>query len=106
MNRLHALELLYECTGDDLWSREYCLQRGVPESWIEELVDAFESGYRSESQMIYVGNRRVNQYEGVRDLDLAIRIGEYLGVDTSSIVASHLTRASIVRAIREHIEDE
>lgn len=105
MNRDLALELLYECTGDDLWSRDYCQRRGVPESWIEELADAFESGFRSDSEVIYVGDRRVLQYDGVRDVDLAIRLGEFLGVDTSAVLATHLTRQGVVQAIRETLED-
>ncbi len=44
MNRLRALMLLQECTGDDIWSLEHCRLRQVPEEWIEELSDCFESG--------------------------------------------------------------
>ena len=105
MDAALAVELLYECTGDDLWPREYCLQRGVPEVWIDELCEGFESGFRSESQKIYLGDQVVNQFEGVRDVDLACKLGEYLGVDLPLILSSHFTRAAIVRAIRESYEE-
>ncbi|MCM2372984.1 hypothetical protein [Aporhodopirellula aestuarii] len=105
-----ALALLDECTGDDLWSVEHCLQRRVPQSWIDELADAFETSYRVSSQTIYVtdpdtGRRIVNQYYGVRDVDLAKRIAVDLGLDVESIAASCMSRQAIVRMIKEAIMD-
>ncbi len=105
MNRMLAIELLYECTGDDIWPREYCLQRGVPETWIEELLDGFESGCRSDSQTIYLGQQRVNQFEGIRDVDLACKLGEYLGVNVSLVLESNVSRSAVVRTIREEFEE-
>lgn len=105
MHRLLALSLLSECTGDDLWSLEYCRQRGVPEVWIEELLDGFESNFAVESKTIFVDNQRVNQYEGIRDVDLACKLGEYLGVDTNRLLAYHVSRQQIVAAIREAVEE-
>jgi hypothetical protein len=105
MHRLLALSLLSECTGDDLWSLEYCRQRGVPEVWIEELLDGFESNFAVDSNTIYVDDHRVNQYEGIRDVDLACKLGEYLGVDTGNVLACHLGRHQIVAAIREAVEE-
>ncbi|EMI41434.1 hypothetical protein [Rhodopirellula sp. SWK7] len=105
-----ALALLDECTGDDLWSVEHCLERRVPQSWIDELADAFETSYRVSSQTIYVpdpqtGRRIVNQYYGVRDVDLAKRIATDLGLDVESIEAACLSRQAIVRMIKEAIMD-
>jgi hypothetical protein len=105
MNRTLAIELLYECTGDDIWPREYCLQRDVPETWVDELLDGFESGYRSDSQTIYLDKQRVNQFEGIRDVDLACKLGEYLGVNVAQVLASKVSRSAIVRAIREEFEE-
>jgi hypothetical protein len=101
-----ALELLHECTGNDLWSIEHCQKRNVPISWIEELSGGFESGFGMDSETIYVGDTVVNQYEGVRDVDLAVKLGEYLGVDTAVLQASALTRHGLVRSIREAVEED
>lgn len=105
-NRLKALTLLSECTGDDIWSEEHCRLRGVPEAWIEELADCYESGFRSDSQTIYVERRATNQYQGVRDVDLAIKLGEYLGVPVAELEAVSPSRARLVSAIREAVMEE
>ena len=68
MEAHRALARLSECRGDEIWSIEHCRERGVPEDWIDDLSDAFESGYRTDRETIYVGNTSVNQYHGVRDL--------------------------------------
>jgi hypothetical protein len=105
-DRLRALMLLAECTGDDIWSLEHCRIRGVPQSWMDELQDCFESGFQQDSQTIYVGRRLTNQYQGVRDVDLAMRLGEYLGIDVPRLQASAATRADLVRRIREAVEED
>lgn len=105
-NRLKALTLLSECTGDDIWSLEHCRLRGVPEAWIEELADCFESGFRSDSQTIYVERRVVNQYQGIRDVDLAMKLGEYLGVPVAELEAVSANRARLVSAIREAVLED
>ncbi len=106
LTRLKALTLLSECTGDDIWSVEHCRLRGVPEVWIEDLVDCYESGFERSSQTIFVRNEVVNQYHGLRDIDLAIKLGEFLGVDVDSLNATSATRARLVHAIRQAIEEE
>ena len=106
LNRLKALTLLSECTGDDIWSVEHCRARGVPEAWIEELADCFESGFRSDAQTIYVGRRVVNQYQGIRDIDLALKLGEYLGVAVSELQAVSASRSRLVSAIREAVLED
>ncbi|TWU03814.1 hypothetical protein [Neorhodopirellula pilleata] len=105
-----ALSLLDECTGDDLWSIEHCQLRRVPPQWIDELADAYESSFRISSQTIYVadeqhGRRAVNQYYGVRDVDLAKRIGRELGLDVDQLEAVALSRQAVVRMIKEAIMD-
>ena len=105
LNRLKALNLLSECTGDDIWSLDHCRQRSVPQAWLEELADCFESGFNHDRQTIYVDDSMVNQYQGIRDVDLAIKLGEYLGVNTSRYTCQAMSRAQIVSAIREEIMD-
>lgn len=106
LTRLKALTLLSECTGDDIWSVEHCRLRGVPEDWIDDLVDCYESGFERNSHTIFVRDRVVNQYHGLRDIDLAVKLGEFLGVDTESLTATSATRARLVIAIRQAIEEE
>lgn len=103
--RHRALQLLSKCLGDEIWSDEYCRRAGVPDSWIEELGDAFESGFQSDSQTIYVEDEVANQYHGVRDLDLAIRLARSLGVDVDRILSITPGRRSVVRAIKEAVID-
>ena len=105
MNRSQALKLLTECTGNDIWSIEHCRKRQVPEAWISELQDAYESGFDSDDQTIYYQNEFVNQFEGIRDVDLACKIGQLLKVNISRIVQQQNSRASVVREIREAIEE-
>lgn len=106
LNRLKALSLLSECTGDDIWSLEHCRLRGLPEAWIEELSDCFESGFRMNSQTIYVERQATNQYEGIRDVDLALKLGAFLGVRVDRLQALWPTRIGLVEAIREAVVEE
>jgi len=78
----------------------------VPPAWIDELSDGFESDYQIDSQTIYMGDKKINQFEGVPDVDLAIKLGEYLGVDTARLKACALTRHGLVKAIREAVEED
>lgn len=105
-DRLQALQILAECTGEDLWSVEHCRLRKVPSAWIAELADCYESGFQHDRQTIYVDQQVVNQYHGVRDVDLAIKVGEYLGVDVNRLADRVLSRVHLVRAIRQAAEDD
>lgn len=105
LGRLKAIQLLDECTGDDIWSIEHCQLRGIPEAWVDELVDSFESGFDHDLQTIYVDDRVTNQYRGVRDVDLAIKLGETLGIDVAPLQASSPSRAHLVRTIQELVEE-
>lgn len=105
ISRIRALSLLDECTGVDIWPLDHCRERGVPEEWIEELADAFESGYQDDRDLIYYKERPVNQFHGVLDFDLAIRLGTVLGVDVERATAAALTRPATVQAIKEAVEE-
>lgn len=105
-DRLKALMLLNECSGDDIWSPEHCCQRGVPLGWIEELKDSYESGFHRDAETIYLDDRVTNQYHGLRDVDLAIKLGEYLGIDVQTLISRAASRRHLVRLIHEAIEEE
>ena len=97
--------LLSKCRGDEIWSVDTCRQEGVPEIWIEELADAYESGFDHDRNTIYENRQRVNQYHGVTDLQLAIRLAEFLGVDTASLAPFPLDRRARVQALQEAVDE-
>ena len=105
LNRLRARMLLSECTGRDVWPVELCRQKGVPEDWIEELADCFESGFRSDRETLYYEQQIVNQFHGVHDLPLAYRLGEFLGVDTQQVTSLTRDPESQVQAIQEAADE-
>ncbi len=105
LSRQRALALLAECTGDEIWSVQHCRERGVPESWVEELADALESGFATDSHTIYVQNQPTNQYHGVRDVDLAIQLAKSIGLDVDRVTATVLGRRGIVQAIKDAVMD-
>jgi hypothetical protein len=106
LNRDKLLFWLSECTGDDIWSIQHCQQRGLPVDWITELRDVYESGFQSPSQRIYFAEKLVNQFEGVRDVDLACRIAAALGVNVAKIAAASLSRSDCVVKIKESLEED
>lgn len=105
MNRLRALALLQECTGDDIWSLEHCRLREIPEDWIEELSDCFESSFNNDMLTIYVNERATNQYRGIRDVDLARKLGQVLGLPVARISATAFSRRSLVTALQDAAEE-
>ena len=105
LSRMKALVLLGQCRGDEIWPVAVCRQAGVPAGWIEELAEAFESGFRSDSQTIYYEGNVVNQYHGVSDRDLAYKLAEYLGVDTDRATVGALGRVAEVMALKEAIDE-
>ena len=105
MNPIRAQELLLKCRGDEIWSVEMCREYGVPEVWIEELVDAFESGFDSDRNTIYEQGQIVNQYHGVSDLQLAYKLAEFLDVDWQTATQFALGRCAQVQAIQEAVEE-
>ncbi len=104
--RHRALALLNQCTGDEIWSVQACREAGVPEAWIDELEDTFESGFRTDSQTIYVENAPTNQYHGVRDIDLAIHLARSMGLDVDRVTPAALGRRAMVAAIKEAVMDD
>lgn len=105
VNRLKILTILSECTGDDIWSLEHCRLRGIPEAWIADLSDCFESGFDTDANTIYVTDRVVNQYQGIRDVDIARRSALDLGLATDQLEQQAITRRHLVRLIKEAIEE-
>lgn len=105
LSRLKARMLLAECVGNEIWSVEHCRRQGVPAEWIEELADCFESGFRTDRETIYYGEQQVNQYHGVRDLDLAFRLASFLGVNTRQATALAASRLAEVRALQEAADE-
>jgi hypothetical protein len=101
--RHRLLALLAECTGDDIWSVPHCRERRVPEIWIEELADAYESGFQSNRQTIYTDRGMTNQYHGIRDVDLAIRLAEALGIEVAPSAISRFGRARLVQEIKDAV---
>lgn len=109
--RIRALALLSQCNGAEIWPVEYCREQGIPEEWIEELADAFESGYAHDRDTIYYADSPdhaespITQFHGVSDLELAERLGTLLGIDVARVTATALTRPAKVRAIKEAVEE-
>ena len=101
--RHRALSLLAECAGDDIWSRAHCQSRGVPPDWITDLADAFESNFERDSETIYTDDGRTNHYDGVRDVDLAIRLATVLGVEVSATSQAGMSRRRLVEAIKDAV---
>ena len=103
ISRHRALAILTKCVGNEIWSPNHCRDAGVPDAWIERLSDAFESGFQTDSQTIYVGQDVTNQYHGVRDLDLAIQIARSIGIDVQRVTATALTSVAAVQAIKDAV---
>ena len=103
--RHQALALLTQCDGDEIWSLDHCRRVRVPEAWIAELADAYESGFQNDAQTIYVENRQTNQYHGIRDVDLAMKLADSLGLDAKSVTQMTASRRSVVQAIKDAVEE-
>ena len=101
--RHRLLSLLAECTGDDIWSVQHCRARRVPESWITQLSDAFESGFDSDRQTIYTDRGVTNHYHGIRDVDLAIQLAQSMGIRVDANALARLSRARLVQAIKDAV---
>lgn len=105
MDRVRAEMLLLKCRGDEIWSADYCREQRIPELWIEEMQDCFESGFDSDRNSIYENDRLVNQYHGVSDLMIAYRLAEFLGVDTERIRSSIPGRRAQVTALQNELDE-
>ena len=105
MNRLKALVLLGKCRGDEIWPVDVCRAEGVPDAWIDELADAFESGFDADRNTIYLHDQVVNQFHGVSDLRLAYKLADELGVDTARVTSTALSRTAQVRALQQAVDE-
>ena len=105
MDPIAAQMLLLKCTGDEIWSEETCREAGVPENLISELIDQFESGFDVDRNTIYVGNRVVNQYRGVPDLQLARKLASLIGINVDAATATAAGRIAEVTALKEALDE-
>ena len=105
MDPIAAQMLLLKCQGDEIWDAETCRAARVPQAWVEELKERFESGFDSDRNSIYVDGRLVNQYEGISDLHLACKIAEHLGIDWRRVTAHAISRTAQVDAIKAEIDE-
>jgi hypothetical protein len=101
-----AQMLLLKCTGDEIWSEATCRDAGVPERWIEELCENYESGFDSDANTVYGEDGKLtNQYRGVSDLALAHKLADFIGLDWKNAVALTFNRRNEVAAIKELLDD-
>ena len=105
MDPISAQMLLLKCRGDEIWDDEACRAARIPQAWIEEMKDRFESGFDADRNSIYVDGKLVNQYEGVSDLHLAYKLAEYLGIDWQRATAHAISRMAQVDAIKAEIDE-
>lgn len=103
--RDRALDLLQECTGDTIWPVDYARARRVPEAWIEQFRDSFESGFQSDTQTIYTEDSVTNQFHGIRDVDLVRAIAIDFGMSIEQYESVSLSRRDFVNRIRTAIEE-
>ena len=103
ITRDRALVLLTECTGDTIWPLDICKAKSVPDAWIEELADALESGFDRDADTIYFNESKTNHFHGIRDVDLAAKCGESLGIDVGRLQRQSLGRSALVAAIKEAV---
>jgi RNase P protein component len=47
----------------------------------------------------------VNQFHGISDLSLAMKLGTFLGIDVTRATSNAFSRTAIVRAIKEAVEE-
>ena len=103
ISRDRALALLTQCSGETIWPADLCREKRIPEPWIEELADAFESSFDQDRDTIYLNEKQTNQFHGIRDVDLAAKIGESLGIDVGRLQRQSLGRSALVAAIKEAV---
>ena len=105
MNRIKAEMLLLKCRGDEIWSLEVCRAEGIPDAWIEELQDCFESGFDSDLNTIYRNNKVINQFHGLPDLLIAYRLAEHLGINTQTIRNTVAGRQQQVQSLISELDE-
>jgi hypothetical protein len=97
--------LLLKCQGDEIWPPEVCLKEGIPQSWIDELIDQYESGFDTDQNTVYHDGNMVNQFQGVSDLLLAYKLADYLGIDWQRETGHVATRSGKVEALKEALDE-
>lgn len=105
MDQVTAQMLLLKCRGNEVWDATACKAAGIPDVWIEELTDRYESGFDSDRNSLYVDGRLVNQFEGVSDLMLAIKLAEYIGIDWENATKFAISRTAKVEAIQAELDE-
>lgn len=101
-----AQMLLLKCVGDEIWSESTCRQEGLPEPWIEELCENYESGFDSDTNTIYGEDGKLtNQYRGVSDLLLARKLADFIGLQWQQASALAFDRRSEVQAIQDLLDE-
>ncbi len=105
VDRLRAEMLLLQCRGDEIWSVEHCREQCIPDVWVQEMQDCFESGFDTDRNTIYESGKLVNQYHGVSDLLIAYRLAEFLGIDVGRVRSSIPGRTAQVAAFQSELDE-
>lgn len=105
MDPVKAQMLLLKCHGDEIWPEDVCRAAGVPEAWLEELVEQYESGFDTDRNSIYFEGKLVNQFRGVSDLMLACKLADYLGIDWTRTTTHCISRTQKVTALQEALDE-
>ena len=105
MDSISAQMLLLKCHGDEIWPEDVCLAAGIPQVWIDELVEQYESGFDTHRNTIYVDGKVTNQFRGVSDLLLAYKLADYIGIDWQAETGHVLSRVDKVNALKEAIDE-
>lgn len=105
MNPISAQMLLLKCHGDEIWPEDVCLSEGIPQAWIDELVEQYESGFDTDQNTIYKDGAVVNQFRGVSDLLLAYKLADYIGIDWRRETGHIVSRIGKVRALKEALDE-
>ena len=105
MNAISAQMILLKCQGDELWPEDVCLAAGIPQAWIDELVEQYESGFDIDQNTIYKDGRMINQFQGVSDLLLAYKLADYIGIDWQRETGHIVSRTGKVAALKEALDE-
>ena len=105
MNAISAQMILLKCQGDEIWPEDVCLAAGIPQVWIDELVEKYESGFDTDQNTIYKDGQMVNQFQGVSDLLLAYKLADYIGIDWQRETGHIVSRTGKVDALKEALDE-
>ena len=105
MNQISAQMLLLKCQGDEIWPEDICRDAGIPQAWIDELIEQYESGFDTDHNTIYKDGQLLNQFRGVSDLLLAYKLADYLGIDWQRETGHIVSRSGKVSALKEALDE-